>query len=292
MRSQAIFAIVVLFLSASAVAATEDPILTVRAVSSAEGCVVLSALCPEPNGGERDPQAKTPLEDFKVRRVMRWDELDVHEIWRNLGELTRVQEGRTSAAVDERERVSQVSAVRGVFEAGRLAPAMTSPHWEERYPVNFRRAAEQLRDLTEQARSASGSKMFGTIRRVASEFLEMIVTQGVINHQALRWALEELASRDEQEGSWLGKNPSRMSSFSEVSTRLFDDARLGDAMESGYLERSYSAALCEKAIALRDAMSEVPEGVTPDMQIQHPNMVTVRQLSLELLHMFATEGVR
>lgn len=111
----------------------------------------------------------------------------------------------------------------------------------------------------------------------------------MINRDVLRWCLEELASREEQERLWLGRSQSEMSSFEEAVCGVFDDSGLTRTIESGYLEKNYSNQFCRKVNALHLAIHSMPEKLRPQEIIDHPGMEKVRILAREMLEMLSKE---
>jgi hypothetical protein len=111
----------------------------------------------------------------------------------------------------------------------------------------------------------------------------------MINRDVLRWCIEELASRDEQERLWLGRSQNEMSSFEEAVCGVFDDSGLTRAFESGYLEKNYSDEFCGKVNELHRAIHSVPEKLRPQEIIDHPRMEKIRILAREMLEMLSKE---
>ena len=108
----------------------------------------------------------------------------------------------------------------------------------------------------------------------------------MINHDILRWRLEELSSREEQERLWLGNNEGEMSSFTEAICGVFDDAGLTRAIESDFLQKNYSATFCRKVNELDRTINSIPENSSPRDIIDHPQMEQIRILAGEILDMF------
>jgi len=105
-----------------------------------------------------------------------------------------------------------------------------------------------------------------------------------IDKQTVTWALEELASRDEQERLWLSDGSSgEVSSFTEAICGVFDDGGVSRAIDSGNL----SGELAGKFKALETSIRTIPEDVHPKQQIDHPAMKDIAKLSEELLKLLA-----
>jgi hypothetical protein len=109
----------------------------------------------------------------------------------------------------------------------------------------------------------------------------------MINHDMLRWRLEELSNREEQERLWLGNSGGEMSSFTEAICGVFDDAGLTRAIESNFLQKNYSEAFCRKVNELDRTINSIPENSSPREIIDHPRMEQIRILASEILDMFS-----
>lgn len=104
-----------------------------------------------------------------------------------------------------------------------------------------------------------------------------------INLDVLRWSLEELASVDEQRRLWLGRAKGEMSSFEEACCGVFDDSRLGLALERGGLRERYGAEVADRFERLSVLTGKVPLDLWPDEQIDLPVMAEIRSLAQAIL---------
>ena len=113
----------------------------------------------------------------------------------------------------------------------------------------------------------------------------------MINKQNIIWALESLSSREEQERLWLSDGSSgEVGSFAEDVCELFDHGFGGDAMESGEMEREFSADVCRGFRALELLIHRFPDNMAPKKEIDHPEMENIRRLSKSLLLSISGEG--
>ena len=100
-----------------------------------------------------------------------------------------------------------------------------------------------------------------------------------IDRQTVKWGLEELASRKEQERLWLSDGSSgEVSSFTEVICQIFDGGVTSE-LDSGKIAEPIFA-LFRKLDALA---KKIPEDDLPQEIIDHPLMTDVRAISSELL---------
>lgn len=112
----------------------------------------------------------------------------------------------------------------------------------------------------------------------------------MIDRQKAIWALKELSSREEQERLWLSDGSSgEVGSFEEATCILFDDAHIGSAMKSGYLEREFSADVCNGFSILHKLIFRIPDNMAPKKMINHPDMENIRRASKSLLLLFSGE---
>jgi Lon protease-like protein len=113
----------------------------------------------------------------------------------------------------------------------------------------------------------------------------------MISAETLRWSLEELASKEEQERLWLGRNKDEISSFEEARCGVFDDAGLTRAIDSGFLADNYSEAFCGKVDELHRSVKSIPDNSKPEDVLNHPEMERIRCLATALLEMLPNEGL-
>jgi hypothetical protein len=112
----------------------------------------------------------------------------------------------------------------------------------------------------------------------------------MINKSSLFEGLRQFASRKIQETLWLNGSDSRMSSFTEAMSYVFDDAGIARAIETGYLQKHFSEKLCRKMDELRRLLHKIPANDQPRNIILHPKMDQIRVLAAELLDLFSTES--
>ena len=105
-----------------------------------------------------------------------------------------------------------------------------------------------------------------------------------IDKICLKSALEELASREQQERVWLGLEPGVMSSFVEMACFIFSYPLLGAAMDSGDLRKWYGKSVNEKAEKLRKLVRAFPPDLSPLDEINHPMMNEIRLVAQALLN--------
>ncbi|MCG8449055.1 MAG: hypothetical protein MI725_05685 [Pirellulales bacterium] len=107
-----------------------------------------------------------------------------------------------------------------------------------------------------------------------------------MNRESVVWALEELASREEQERLWLSDGSSgEVSSFTEAICGVFDDGGVSRALDSNQLPN-------ELATRFRDLskyVDKIPQNAHPQEQIDHPAMKEIVRLSQELMELLLIE---
>jgi hypothetical protein len=115
-----------------------------------------------------------------------------------------------------------------------------------------------------------------------------------LNKDWLRYGLQELASRSEQERLWTGLTPGVMASFVETACFVFGYTVLGAEMDSGRLGEKYGDIVCGKIRQLWELVQNFPEGLSPLDQINHPLMDEIRAAAQELLNsaLFANDAPR
>ncbi len=105
-----------------------------------------------------------------------------------------------------------------------------------------------------------------------------------INKQVVIWALDELASRAEQERLWLSDGSSgEVSSLTEAICGVFDDGGVSRALDSNSLPDEFAM----RFRALSNYLDKIPEDVHPREQIDHPAMEDVVKVSQELKEMLS-----
>lgn len=111
----------------------------------------------------------------------------------------------------------------------------------------------------------------------------------MLNKNLLLENLHELASREVQVRLWLKGNEKEMSTYTEAICGVFDDAGLGEAIDTGFLQKSFSPAVLQSCIFLRSAVKEIGEDLHPLEVIEHSRMPVVRRIACELLELFEKE---
>ncbi|MBC8327158.1 MAG: hypothetical protein H8E31_00240 [Planctomycetes bacterium] len=86
-----------------------------------------------------------------------------------------------------------------------------------------------------------------------------------MNWRIVRWNLEELASREEQERVWLGHSDKEMSSIEEAACGLLDDSGLAQALDDGDLEDCFSREFLDAIQELRRALKALPCNEAPSV---------------------------
>lgn len=71
--------------------------------------------------------------------------------------------------------------------------------------------------------------------------------------------------------------------MAEAVCQLFDDSGLGDALEAE--DQSISGLAWHKLTLLRNALSKVPNDISPESQIDTREMDHVRGLAADALHL-------
>jgi len=90
---------------------------------------------------------------------------------------------------------------------------------------------------------------------------------------------------------WLSDGSSgEVGSFTEDICELFDQGLAGDAMNSGEMEKEFSADVCEGFRVLHKLIHDIPEYIGPRKTMDHPKMKSVRRLSETLLLSISVEG--
>lgn len=112
----------------------------------------------------------------------------------------------------------------------------------------------------------------------------------MINLEIIHDSLKELSDADYQTTFWLGGAAGEQSSFTEAICRLFDDAGLARAADSGELDRTFSRELSIKVGQLRALAKGIDDTGTPVMTVNHPGMGALRAVAKELLDLFIAES--
>ena len=90
---------------------------------------------------------------------------------------------------------------------------------------------------------------------------------------------------------WLSDGSSgEVGSFTEDICELYDHGLAGDAMNSGEMEKEFSADVCEGFRVLHKLIHDIPEYIGPQKIIDHPKMKSVRRLSEAILLSISVEG--
>lgn len=101
------------------------------------------------------------------------------------------------------------------------------------------------------------------------------------NHEQVVGVLRYLTDKDLQLRLWTSDGSSgEWSSFDEFACMLFDDTGLTFALDEG--RTGYSTAAETSLRKLCEAISRVPN-LDPELQVDHPNMVRVRELAATAL---------
>jgi hypothetical protein len=108
-----------------------------------------------------------------------------------------------------------------------------------------------------------------------------------INRSRILECLEELSNRQLQENLWMGKIPSKQSSFVEAVEGLFTDSGLSDELSSGRSGVSKEAEL--KLRELEDQVARVHAKGGPASVISDPAMPRVRELAVGVLELLKHE---
>ena len=99
----------------------------------------------------------------------------------------------------------------------------------------------------------------------------------------LRWSLEELASREQQEQFWLGRVPGMMSTFEEAWAGAFDDSGLWAVYDEQEFLEEYGGDVVRLIELLRSLLKKVPLNVHPSEIIPLPVLEEIRKVSQQLL---------
>lgn len=94
-------------------------------------------------------------------------------------------------------------------------------------------------------------------------------------------SLVELSDKDVQERLWLYGGTKEMSSFEEAICGIFDDGGVTKALDRGELDPLISILF----VRLNALIDKIPTNISPQEQIDHPAMLDIRKVSLELLHL-------
>jgi hypothetical protein len=111
----------------------------------------------------------------------------------------------------------------------------------------------------------------------------MIIVDAVLD------CLEELADARLQEDLWMARIPGQQSSPEEAMCRLFDDARLAHALDSGALDKRFSTELCLLARRLRVVMAALPYQRGVQAILKHSSMPELREVAAQLRRRLLTE---
>jgi len=101
--------------------------------------------------------------------------------------------------------------------------------------------------------------------------------------------IKEISSRYLQEESWLGNDPNKCSSYTEVMCRLFDDNRVEDFLKSTVLEIGFSQELIlvfNKLVIKLNNYSELQ----PDSEIiNDPRWEEIRKIAEKVIVLWDNE---
>ncbi len=104
-----------------------------------------------------------------------------------------------------------------------------------------------------------------------------------LNRHLILECLKELSDRPFQESLWMGKIPSKQSSFTEAVEGLFTDSGLGDELSKG--KTGFSEEAESKLRELEQQLSKVHRKGGPASVINDPAMPRVRDLAAHVLEL-------
>jgi len=113
----------------------------------------------------------------------------------------------------------------------------------------------------------------------------------MIDIDLLRWGLEELGDKSEQEKPWLGNAEGEMSSFEEAVSNILDDLGLGKALESMTDFENFSPNFIQLVGELNNAIDRVgTRGKTTRELIDSTAMVKITDTESGLFEYINTTG--
>lgn len=102
--------------------------------------------------------------------------------------------------------------------------------------------------------------------------------------------IQEISSRGLQEELWLGKNPDKCSSFTEVMCRLFDDNNFEDFLNSSVYEIGFSPEIIDEIKVLSVKLENYSELSTDAEIINDPKWEEVRKKAQEVTYLWNKEN--
>lgn len=99
----------------------------------------------------------------------------------------------------------------------------------------------------------------------------------------------EISSRKLQDELWLGKNPKKCSSFTEVMCRLFDDNNFENFINFSVYEIGFSPKLIEELKLLSVKLDNYLELIDDEKIINDPNWEEVRKVAKKVIALWDKE---
>lgn len=99
----------------------------------------------------------------------------------------------------------------------------------------------------------------------------------------------EISCKSLQTEIWLGKNPNRCSSFTEVMCRLFDDNNFIDFLNHSVYELDFSVEIIYLLKALFDKLENYSELATDEEIINDPNWEEIGNIASEIVALWDKE---
>jgi hypothetical protein len=108
--------------------------------------------------------------------------------------------------------------------------------------------------------------------------------------QNLLSVIEEIADEDYQKLVWMGKDPTRVSSFEEVVCRFFDDYDIDGFLEKYCHEDSLPRDQCLHLTELRNMLEKAADVVDtfnpPEKTLNHEVWIAIRSKAKQTLEAF------
>lgn len=101
--------------------------------------------------------------------------------------------------------------------------------------------------------------------------------------------IKEISSRYLQEESWLGNDPNKCSSFTEVMCRLFDDNRVDDFLRSTVHEIGFSQEIILVLKELVIKLNNYSELQTDSEIINDPKWEDIRKIARKVIALWDNE---
>lgn len=93
----------------------------------------------------------------------------------------------------------------------------------------------------------------------------------------------EISRRELQEELWLGKNPEKCSSYTEVMCRLFDDNNFENFINFSVYEIGFSPQLIEKLKLLSIKLDNYRELIDDEKIINDPKWEEIREVAKKVI---------